>query len=216
MKKISKGEKIMKILDWFRKNILKKSDNLLKEPINVELEDTLQKYTVNLSTQKPLNSREELLKSLTETVIEGGLEGNYIDFSDKTVTKDNDNLLSRTDCQALNYLRQSVLEGNQEVFDFSVKSETAVGTKEYYDERTKKNLIKGFLQEKPSNIISLIDMMKTRAKRDYNAYEDKQWLTQLNANTLDTFLPAHYEEIVKAIQEYKNKQERDGRAENQK
>lgn len=200
----------MKIWDWFQEKFFRKPNNLLKEPENVELEDTLQKYTIDLNTKKPLNSREELLKGLTEKIMEGGIDGDYIDFSDKTVTKDNDNLLSNTDCQALQYLRQSILEGNKEFFDFSVRSQTEVGTKEYYDERTKKNLIKNFLREKPSNIVVLIDRMKIRAEQDYNAYEDKEWLSRLNGNTPDTFLPTHYEEVAKIIKEYELERNRTG------
>ncbi len=181
----------MKIVDWF-KNLLtkiRKTDYMLDtgKEVNTEKqtkESFIPKVEISQLEHKP--TREDILMSLKDdiTVRDLSEEYDYTKFSVENTRKkyDTQNLLSTEDLQAVACLYGAIKDGNFSEMKFT------------------DNKINNFLDEKPRNIITLIDLMIKDAKETSGNLEDK---TDTDVIGL---IPGSYGDISEIIEAYKERE----------
>ena len=189
----------MKIVDWF-KNVLskiRKTDYMLDTGKEVNTEKQEEESfipQVDISQLEHKKTREDVLMSLKDdiTVRDLSEEYNYTKFSIENTSKkyDTENILSDEDLQAVACLYGAIKSGN------------------FKEINPTDNKINNFLNQKPKNIVTLINLMIKDAQ---------EMLENLgNENTTGTntigLIPGSYEDISLIIEKY---QEREKIAEEQ-
>ena len=189
----------MKIVDWFKKLLskMRKTDYMLDtgKEVNTrkqEKESFIPK--VDISQLEHKKTREDVLMSLKDdiTVRDLSEEYNYTKFSIENTRKkyDTENILSDEDLQAVACLYGAIKSGN---------------VKEI---KPTDNKINNFLDQKPKNIVTLINLMINDAQEMQENFGDEN----TTSTNIIGLIPGSYEDISGIIEKY---QEREKNAEEQ-
>lgn len=175
----------MKIIEWF-KNILtkiRKEDYMLKENNETNVNHDGESFVAKVNIEKT-NTREEIFRSLKETIIQQAVSEEYTsnEFTDEKIKEeyDKDSILADEDITALKCIYSGIKDGNLD------------------EGNPENNKISEFLKEKPNNIAVLINLMIKDAQIMYNSL-DKEMAEKTQVKEL---IVGSYSSISNIIDKY--------------